>query len=84
MKESPTEGEMKTSWQDIWSEKKSHNDFAPWIEGIIRDNKGISCQQWSNIEKSEVAKTLKKSHKWRSPGVDKVPKFLVRHSTSYK
>ena len=68
---------MKTFWQDIWSEKKSHNAYAPWIEDIIRDNKRIRCQQWSNIEESEVAEALKKSHKWRSLGVDKVPNFWL-------
>ena len=67
---------MKTFWQDSWSEK-SHNACAPWIEGIIWDNKGIPCQQWSNIEESEGAEVLKKSHKWRSPGVDKVPTFWL-------
>ena len=72
MKESPTEGEMKTFWQDTWSEKKSHNDCALWIKGISRDNKGIPCQKWNNIEESEVAETLKKSHKLRSTGVVKV------------
>ena len=70
VKESTTEKEMKTFRQNIWSEKQSHNECASLIENIIRNNKGISRQQWGNIEEGEVAEALKKSHKWRSLRVD--------------
>ena len=34
-------------------------------------------QEWEDIELKEVESSLKKSHKWKSPGLDKLPNFWL-------
>ena len=39
-------------------------------------------QEWKDIELKEVEFSLKKSHKWKSPGLDKLPNFRLNILTS--
>ena len=39
-------------------------------------------REWEDIELKEVKLLLKKSHKWKSPGLDKLPNFWLNILTS--
>ena len=38
---------------------------------------GVDVQKREDITVEELHKALKNSHKWKSPGVDKIPNFLL-------
>ena len=46
-----------------WTEKKKMNEFDE--------------QHWEQIESTELSVSLAKSQKWKSPGVDQIPKFWL-------
>ena len=39
-------------------------------------------QKWKDIDLKEVEFSLKKPHKWKSPGLDKLPNFCLNILTS--
>ena len=38
-------------------------------------NENVETQKWKEINEEDGKAALKKSHKWRSPGIDKLPNF---------
>ena len=52
--------------------KKKHNEEAELIKRDEERTKENEQQEWENIELKEVEFSLKKSHKWKSPGLDKL------------
>ena len=59
-------------WTTIWSEEKDFIKNAEWIKNIQTDNANIQDQPWSESGVKELQTTVKKSHKWKSAGVDQV------------
>ena len=57
------------------SNGKEHNEEAKWIKREKERMKEIEQQDWEDIELKEVEFLLKKSHNWKSPGLDKLPNF---------
>ena len=49
-----------------------YNENVAWLKDIEERNKDVSQQEWSNITEHEIKEVLKKSHKWRSPGIDQL------------
>ena len=75
--EIPSIEEVEEFWKNIWSNDKTFNETAEWIETIEQGNEHIEEQQWIDISTEEVEKALKKSHKWKSAGIDKVTNFWL-------
>ena len=82
IKELPSIKEVKKFWKKIWSNEKEHNEEAKWIEREEERTKETEQQEWEDIELKEVEFSLKKSRKWKSPGVDKLPNFWLNILTS--
>ena len=51
---------------------------ASWIGNMVKGNEKVKEQEWQNITVRELQTALNKSQKWKSPGIDKVPNFLVK------
>lgn len=73
----PTENEVHEFWNKIWGNEKGHNENADWLKHLETNTNDIPEQQWDNITTDEIGKALKKSHKWKSPGIDQVPNFWL-------
>ena len=69
----PSEAEVEGFWNKIWGEEKSFNQDAPWIEREEQRMKDLEHQNWDNITVEEIREALSKAHKWKSPGIDKIP-----------
>ena len=82
IKELPSIKEIKKFWKKIWSNEKEHNEEAKWIKREEERTKETEQQESEDIELKEVEFSLKKSHKWKSPGVDKLPNFWLNILTS--
>ena len=66
---------MRTFWSKIWENVKRHEETAQWIKDLEQTTSGIDKQEWQNITVREIKAALSSSHKWRSPGIDKIPNF---------
>ena len=79
VKEPPPLDKVEDFWSKIWEDEKHHNDAAEWIKEEQDRLKSQPLQEWADINKPEVALALKKASNWKSPGVDKVPNFWLKH-----
>ena len=61
-------------WKEIWGEEKACNISTSWIGNAEKENEKVNEQKWENITVLELKAALTKSQKWKSPGVNKVPK----------
>ena len=78
----PSENEIKNFWSSIWSNDKGFNADAEWINKVAEKYKNIETQSWDDITVEELENALKKSQKWKSPGIDKVPNFWLSHMSA--
>ena len=78
----PSTEDMEDFWRDIWREGKGLNENATWIEREKGRMSHIDQQEWDDICIEELKATLRKSHKWKSPGRDKIPNFWLNSLTS--
>ena len=72
VKETPTKENIKKFWKGIWGDKKACN---VQIGNMEKGNEKVKEQEWENITILELKAALTKSHKWKSPGIYKVPNF---------
>ena len=70
--------EVEKFWKKIWSYEKEHNEEAEWIKIEEERTKDAAQQKWEDIKLKEVEFSLKKSHKWKSPGPNKLPNFWLK------
>ena len=82
IKESPPTKEVEKFWKKIWSSEKERNEEAQWILREEERTKETDQQEWEDIKLKEVEFPLKKLHKWKSPGLDKLPNFWLNILTS--
>ena len=82
IKEPPSIKEVEKFWKKIWSNEKEDNEETEWIKREEERMKETEQQEWKDIELKEVEFSLKKSHKWKSPGLDKLPNFRLNILTS--
>ena len=75
VEEIPSEERVREFWESIWGNVKTHKEDAEWIRKLKDENEELHEQEWEDIQIEEVQEALRKSHKWKSPGVDKVPNF---------
>ena len=50
---------------------------AAWLNDLERSTNNIPRQEWKNITVEEISEALKKSHKWKSPGMEQIPNFWL-------
>ena len=82
IKEPPSIKELDNFWKKAWSNEKEYNEEVEWINREEEKVKETEHQEWYNMELKEVEFSLKKSHKLKSPGLDKLPVFWLNILTS--
>ena len=73
---------MTKFWNDIWGKEKDFNNEAAWIRREEERVNEVEEQEWEVKIIEELRSALTKSHKWKSPGVDKIPNFWLNYLTS--
>ena len=83
IEEPSVDEEMTKFWNDIWGKEKDFNNEAEWIRHEEETMNEVEEQEWEVINIEELRSALTNSHKWKSPGVDKIPNFWLNflHST---
>ena len=66
---------LKYSGKKIWSMHKEFNENAEWLKNEEARCNGIEEQKWHEITTGEQKDALRKTQKWKSSGIDKVPIF---------
>ena len=74
--------DMENFWKGIWQDKSKFNANATWLEREEERMNQVDQQQWEDISPEELEATLKKTHKWKSPGGDRIPNFWLYYLTS--
>ena len=82
IKEPSSIKDVEKFWKKSWCNEKEHNEEAEWIKREEERMKETEQQEWEDIELKEVEFSLKKSHKWKFPGLDKLPNFWLNILTS--
>ena len=54
-----------------------YNENAAWLKVIEEKTEDVLQQEWGNITVHEIREVLKKSHKWKSPGIDQLTNFWL-------
>ena len=62
----PSEEEIRSFSEKIWSDSKTHKSQAPWIEKLSKEYEALKEQEWSEITLEDLKHALKKSSKWKS------------------
>ena len=75
--EAPPINDIERFWDTLWSEEKNFNENAEWIKNVQTDNAYIQEQHRSDISVEELQTALKKSHKWKSVGVNQVSNYWL-------
>ena len=68
---------MRSFWEKIWCDSKTHNFQTPWIEKFSKEYEALKEQEWSEITLEDLKHALKKSIKWKLPGKDKISNFWL-------
>ena len=80
--ESPDSKESTTFWSSIWSESKTHNKEAGWLE-IIKDKLSkINRQEDITINLDNIKGRINKLSSWKAPGPDNVQGYWIKNFTS--
>ena len=77
IEKAPSEKEIQEFWSTIWGKEKMYNENAAWLKDIEEKTEDVSQQEWGNITVHEIREVLKKSHKWKSPGIDQLTNFWL-------
>ena len=78
----PSEEQVREFWNNIWGKEKPFNENAEWVRDLENSTKDIPEQEWENITAEEIERSLRKSHKWKSPGVDQIPNLWLHTLSS--
>ena len=69
--------EIRSFQEKEWSDSKTHNSQAPWIEKLSKEYEAIKEQEQSEITLEDIKHALKNSSKWKSLGKNKIPNFWL-------
>ena len=73
----PFKEEVEKFWTSMWGTEKEFNEEAEWLKREEERCEGLEQQEWEEIKEVELKEALRKAQKWKSPGIDKVPKFWL-------
>ena len=51
--------EIRSFWEKVWSDSKTHNSQAPWTEKLIKKYEALKEQVWSEITLKDLKYPLK-------------------------
>ena len=67
----PTIDEIETFRKKIWGTHKEFKENAEWLKNEEAQCNGLEEQEWNEIRTAELKDALRKTQKWKSPGIDK-------------
>ena len=77
VEEIPEKDEISGFWKEIWGKEKKFNENAEWLGRENERMRDVEQQRWVEITVEELRSALSKSHKWKTPGIDKIPNFWL-------
>ena len=75
--EIPSDEQVREYWSNIWGKEKGHSENSAWLNDFENSSNNIPEQGWEEIQVDEIRKALRKSHQWKSPGIDQIQNFWV-------
>ena len=60
IKKAPSEEEIRSFLEKIWSDSKTHNSQTPRIEKLSKEYEALGKQEWSGITLEDSKHVLKK------------------------
>ena len=75
--EIPSEEQEQEFWSSIWGTHKGHNGNSEWLNDFENSTNDIPEQGWEEIQVDQIRKAVRKSHKWKSPGIDEILNFWL-------
>lgn len=82
MRKTPTEGELKDYWKQIWEKDTDHNTKAEWIQAEYDKTSTVKEMNWPEITMEEIAIALSSISNWKAPGSDGIPNFWLKKLTA--
>lgn len=74
--------EFEKYWSNIWSEGKSHNTKATWIESEKEIHANLSEMHSVVITEEDVAMTVKRMKNWTTAGIDNIHNYWWKYLPS--
>ena len=75
--ETPTIENIEKLSKQIRMEEKGFNEGSQWIKHTQEINENKQQQDWKETSKERLESALKYSHKWKSPGIDRISNFWI-------
>ena len=76
----PPKEETLRFWKSIWSTPHSYHSNAVWLPSVFSDSQHL--MPGFNISFDEFSMALKQLPNWKSPGIDGVYGYCLKHFTS--
>ena len=65
----PTRDEIELFWKKIRDTHEEFNKNAEWLKNEEARCNGLEEQEWNEITTAELKNALRKTQKWKSPGI---------------
>ena len=78
----PPKEDVTRFWKGILGNKKEHNPNASWLEVEREKMQNVDQDTWAKTSEEEVAVAVKNLKNWKTPGVDKVQNYWIKHLRS--
>ena len=78
----PTQDDLVTYWSNLWSKPVEYNESAEWIKTEERNVEGLSQMEYASITVEDLAKAIKNTANWKTPGIDNLQNFWYKKFTS--
>jgi hypothetical protein len=78
----PPQEELKDFWENLYSDKGGHREDAEWLKKEEEEMKDIQAATWKDITEGEILTICRRLANWKSPGLDQVQNFWLKHLSS--
>ena len=75
----PPKEDISKFWNGVLGNKKEHNPQAEWLEIKREQMKEVDQDIWRGVNIGEVASYVKELKNWKSPGVNKIQNYWIKH-----
>ncbi|KAL1448319.1 hypothetical protein WDU94_012418 [Cyamophila willieti] len=81
-KNPPSASNLYNFWNNIWGQQKKHKQEAPWIQEEIQRMENVPVMSSIQITEADVCNAIKYTSNWKSPGLDQVQNYWLKHFTN--
>lgn len=79
VEKAPTKEEVERFWKSILENEVQHQNEAEWIKREEEKHANTQTQQWEDITMEEIKTAINNTSNWKSPGIDLIPNFWLKH-----